>query len=236
MIRWSLRRLVIACLVCAAATGLVAGESSARGRNRNDSGAKPLPRCEKLCFGLHMGTTVTPDRWTGFVGANESYTQYHQGPVVRTYQVQYSSRSPVRPLLGASAEIKLTGKLSIKAMLSYRRDGGSLQVFDFDGYTSMWSHREYKTGPSDTLEIPVLLKYRFMNSAVTPFIGVGPAFRVWELDNLNGVASTVGFDVIWRQRWVVTPQVNYVRWEVAKLGYRSWTSKNQVQAMIGFTF
>ena len=226
-----LQFLALGCLVWALPA---AGQDPTRGRDGGDCWDQPFPCIGRPSFGLLAGTTVTPDHRTGFIGASDSYAIYEEGAVKET-QVQLAARGPIRPLLGAFAEMNLGGNLALQATASFRRDGGAVQVAFLDGLTSEWSYAKYGHAVADAWEIPVALKYRLGRSDVRPFVAGGPAFRLWSRDNLFGASAAVGLDARWRQRWTATVQARYTRWGAARLSYMTRTSRNQVQVTIGLS-
>ena len=184
---------------------------------------------------------MTPDRSTGFRGASEALALYDPGPqgaplAVTETQIRYVTAGSPRPLLGAFAELRLPRNLALQASVFFRRDTAKSHVVSFDGYKSQWSHAKYQLAAVNTWEIPVLLKYRFEAPRVRPFIAGGPAFRIWDLNNLYGASAAAGVDLRWRRKWVVTLQTRYTRWGASRLGHRAHTSRNQIQTMIGLAY
>ena len=235
-LRHHLYRLAIGCLALALP---VAGQDP--DRSRNNSGSQQSAFDDKISFGFLVGTTATTDFQTGYRGALDTLTGYQREPgapieEITGTQIQYSTREPLQPLFGAFAETSLAGNLALQAALLYRRGGGNyLNVIDFEipfrGTEQTWIHSRITMMKFDTWEIPVTLKYRFGTSSARPFIGVGPSFRIWNLDNSYGASSAVGFDILWRGRFVISPQARYTRWSG---GYQM--IRNQVQFTVGFTF
>jgi hypothetical protein len=107
-------------------------------------------------------------------------------------------------LIGATLEYHLPPSFSIEA------DGLFRELHLTETATN------YPHVPVVTWEFPVLAKYRFRGSKVTPFVEAGPEFRT--AGNLNetkpshdGVAAGVGVETHWRGL-DIAPVVRYTRW------------------------
>lgn len=92
-------------------------------------------------------------------------------------------------------------------------------------------------GPTVTWQFPVMAKYRFPVSPVTPFLEAGPSFRT--TGNLNtrpthfGVSAGAGFDWQWGALRI-SPTLRYTRWaRDSELTVRS--KPDQVEALVYFT-
>lgn len=98
-----------------------------------------------------------------------------------------------------------------------------------------------------TWEVPLLLKYRFTTPHVTPFLALGPSFRV--TGNLNdsnpshyGIAAGAGVETR-LGRLKVAPTIRYTRWagdsrpfpQFPNIPY-SRSIPNQAEALVGFFF
>ncbi len=236
-VRGRLRFLTVALLLFAGAALPAWGQEADRGSR--DHAAQE----RRFSFGFVTGATLTPDYRTGYIGTTNGGT--------RAAVVRYRRPNFVRPLLGASAEMKLSRNLSLHPTVLFRALGSETEFifpncadctgaehpgFPFEGY-----YRKLANKSTDIWEIPVLVKYKFGTARVRPFVGAGPTFRIennrkWLVqlrEPHHGVAATLGFDVRCRRRWTVTSQINYTRWATDE---RPTTAKNQVQVLIGFSF
>lgn len=201
---------------------------------------------EKLDVGLVTGVTLTSDHETGYIGTQHIETHFFDpvsksllptGPIVRFRMADFN-----RPLVGAFAEIGVAEHLSLQATVLFR----SLASKWDQVYTKHDINVVVETKTQDIWEIPVLVKYRFGNPQVRPFIGAGPAFRFRKnrprpgtlRSPFHGAVAAVGLDLRWGRRWVITPQANYTRWAKRKTPEipPSIRNANQVQFLIGFSF
>lgn len=228
-------------IALAATVAVCAQEAGAQPPDEETTGAKRLSFFnEKLTFGFTAGATLTPDTGSGYAGTGEATV----GMVINgefadsgAAWVLYRRRDSIRPLLGAFAETKLTRNFSLQANVLFRTLGSKTD-FIYPDYDASFPHQDATT---DLWEIPILFKYRFGGSKVRPFLGAGPSFRIqnatppagWLPMSRYGAAVALGIDIPFGRRWTITPQVNYTRWAADA---RRWGIRNQVQAMIGFSF
>lgn len=95
-----------------------------------------------------------------------------------------------------------------------------------------------------TWQIPVLAKFRFSASKASPFVEVGPSFRLTGNRNATdpshyGITTGAGVEVRLK-RLRVAPVLRYTRWaEDGRLIVsppQTLTHLNQVELLVGFSF
>jgi len=92
-------------------------------------------------------------------------------------------------------------------------------------------------GPTVTWQFPVLAKYRFPISPLTPFLEVGPSFRTTGNRNTEpshfGVSAGAGFDWQW-SALRISPTLRYTWWARDRT-HTHPSKQDQVEALVYFT-
>lgn len=92
-------------------------------------------------------------------------------------------------------------------------------------------------GPTVTWEFPIMAKYRFPVSPVTPFLEVGPSFRTTGNRNTEpshfGVSAGAGFDWQWGALRI-SPTLRYTRWAHDQR-FTHPSKQDQVEALAYFS-
>lgn len=140
-------------------------------------------------------------------------------------------------VVGASIEVRLPFRLSIEAdALSHPLSYASAATYPVGAGSY--------TNPSATVltwEVPLLVKYRFSNKRINPFVEAGPSFRA--SGNPNGTAPSnygisIGGGVELRALLLrFAPEIRYTRWAVDQ-PVPPWakTNPNQAELLVGFSF
>ncbi len=162
-----------------------------------------------------------------------------------------------KPVVSGFLQIRLTDKLSINPEVIFQRAYETGQTNDD---VSSFGPRSVLIPTKNPLafgrthttinvwEFPILFKYRFTKSSRSPFVAAGPTFwtensgtlRSRSTDPHYGVSVAFGYNLPWG-RWNLIPQLRYTRWagsgfSPVSFDYSSGLGKNQLRAMIGFTF
>jgi hypothetical protein len=136
--------------------------------------------------------------------------------------------------IGPKLELHVPHRLSVEADVLYRHADASLT-----GQSSI-----SKITASEW-RIPLLLKYRFTDRVVAPFVGAGPALRAFtgapsgSGGSTAGVAAAVGLEA--KVSLIrATAELRFNRWGSATLGSLvtglEQLNGNQVEALVGITF
>lgn len=138
-------------------------------------------------------------------------------------------------IVGPSVELRFTPHWSVEVDGMFRKLHTTWAGVEPDGTLNSVS-----PSPVVTWEFPVLGKYRFQWSRVTPFIEAGPSFRT--AGNLNGsnpshYGVTAGAGVEMHVRgWAIAPALRYTRWANDNMHWTApRTNPNQVELLVGFS-
>jgi hypothetical protein len=166
---------------------------------------------------------------------------------VRDVSTQQYSRTYFRPwFVGPHVDVRLTERWSVFAEANYRqvryRATTDYTVTLPDG-TERRIQGSFEGKSAVLWQFPVLLKYRFGNRPIQPFIEAGPSFRLpqeigaW----LSTYAATVGAGVRIQWRGLrFEPGLRFSHWGPAH--YRNGTTapneirRNQLDSVLAITF
>ena len=166
-------------------------------------------------------------------------------------------RSPRQPLVSAFLQIRLTDRIFVNPEVIFQRTRETGHTRDDASRFGPDAILIPTTNPLafgrthtaiNVWEFPILVKYNFTTARRSPFVAAGPTFWVENPDTLRsrssdphyGITAAFGYNLPWR-RWHLTPQVRYTRWAgrgyaLISHDYASSLPKNQIRAMLGFTF
>lgn len=208
--------------------------------------AKQRPSARRISLGLLAGASLGSTRVRTTRYPNPAGTarieQVPGSPIPESSPtvIDHVQHGAVAPLAGALVAVRLDGGFSVQAALSYRHLPTAITVESYLGETAeqQFFSSEVQAGRS-FIEVPTLLTYRFNTIARRPFVGFGPAFRVFgnrRHEARYGVVAAFGFDLHRSQRWTLIPQVRYVRWvDGAPEAFRA-PPKSRLQAAFALTF
>jgi hypothetical protein len=158
----------------------------------------------------------------GLLGARASYGIIVGGTFTKAYESSGSRAKLGGPLF----EMTLTKHVAVEAGAIYHP---LLIRSTVDG-------RARVERTHVTWEIPTLAKFRRRAGAVSPFLAVGPSFRLPLKLNGGRLATlglTAGAGIEWKVRWLrLTPSLRYTHWR-ADSGGATLVKRNQAAVVLG---
>jgi hypothetical protein len=137
-------------------------------------------------------------------------------------------------IYGPTLEFRLTRRFAVEVGALNRPIGRTQEVAPLDGGRPVrWTVRNV------TWVFPVLARYRFPVRGPTPFIALGPSFRmlrgaIGDYSSPYGIAATVGLEKRFGPMRLA-PAIRVVHWAPGRL-VDSDLRRNQVDALMGFSF
>jgi opacity protein-like surface antigen len=176
----------------------------------------PFSLAQHLRIGLVAGTPVTVDYPALTMPGYE--TLLPDGTILTVPHRTWHSL-PRTVIGGPALGWQVNDRLSIEGSAIYRR----LRI---EGL-----------GPTVTWQFPVLAKYRFPLSPVTPFLEAGPSFRTTGNRNTSpshaGFSAGTGLDVHWHGLRI-SPTIRYTRW-ARGVWFTHPSKQDQLEALVYFT-
>jgi len=137
-------------------------------------------------------------------------------------------------IAGAMVELRLPFHLAIEVDGLYRPVNLTVHQVDSRLGIDHTFSNDYKTW-----EFPVLAKYRFTSSALTPYVEAGPSFRALEgaVSSQSRYGATLGAGVEARLPVLrIAPEFRFTHWGNDDMVGPPTSKRNQVEFLVGITF
>ena len=177
---------------------------------------RPLGR--RIRLGFTLGTNLTGDIRTRDI-AHEGQT-----PV-------YVSSGPRSFIYGPAVEVGVARRFSVEATALHRPISGATEMRLAEGRPYQWTFR------AATWVFPVLAKYRLAVRGRTPFIALGPSFRLRQSfsdSSPYGIAGAAGLEMR-AGPLKIAPAIRYTHWGPDRRS-NGGPVRNQAEALVGLSF